>query len=90
MMTGRAGESHYPLETLLATTPLFGLYSGTFFVAMFFVLSGFVLSYRFLLTPQREIVFSSACRRYLRLAYPVLFTTAFYAALMWGGMLSGA
>lgn len=88
MMTGQPGDSHHPVELLFATTPLFSLYSGTFFVALFFVLSGFVLSYRFLVEKKREIVFSSACRRYLRLAYPVLFTTAFYCLLILGGMLS--
>jgi peptidoglycan/LPS O-acetylase OafA/YrhL len=88
MLTGKAKDMHHPVELLLAQTPAFILYSGTFFVAIFFVLSGFVLSYAYLLKQKKEILISSALRRYIRLGFPVVFTTLIYCILMSLGYLS--
>jgi hypothetical protein len=46
-------------------------YKGSFAVAVFFVLSGFVLSLSFFRTRDVRVVTSAAVRRYPRLALPV-------------------
>lgn len=58
----------------IATTPLNVLYSGNFAVCIFFVLSGFVLSYKFFVTKDKQALVASAYKRYLRLAIPVIFS----------------
>ena len=55
----------------VARSPLDFWYHGAFAVVVFFVLSGFVLSYSFLRSPRHETLTSAALRRYLRLAVPV-------------------
>ncbi|MBE1445684.1 acyltransferase family protein [Paenibacillus sp. OAS669] len=47
------------------------LYSGHFAVCMFFVLSGFVLSYKFFQTGNIQFIKDSAIKRYVRLVVPV-------------------
>ncbi len=47
------------------------LYNGNFAVCIFFVLSGFVLSHKFFLKRDKEIVTEGAIKRYVRLALPV-------------------
>ena len=56
----------------LANSPMTSLVSGPFAVTIFFVLSGFVLSYSFFRRGRIESIQSAAVRRYLRLALPVL------------------
>lgn len=51
---------------------LVGLYSGQAYVALLFLLSAYVLSYRFFLQGDVSIVINSALRRYIRLAIPNL------------------
>ncbi len=46
-------------------------YNGNFAVCIFFVLSGFVLSHKFFLQKNHEIITESAVKRYARLAIPV-------------------
>jgi peptidoglycan/LPS O-acetylase OafA/YrhL len=46
-------------------------YNGNFMVCIFFVLSGFVLSYKFFVKKDHEILTQSASKRYLRLVIPV-------------------
>ena len=82
MVTGREALSHNQWEQIIATSPLYALYSGTACVAFFFVLSGFVLSYGYFTTRSKEKIVSSASKRYLRLAIPVLFTNLLYFQLM--------
>lgn len=50
------------------------LWDGNFAVCIFFVLSGFVLSHKFFLKKEEEIVTASAVKRYFRLALPVAFS----------------
>jgi peptidoglycan/LPS O-acetylase OafA/YrhL len=59
-------------ETELYGTPFSALFSGTFAVAIFFVLSGFVLSIGFFQTGKSQIIKSLAIKRYLRLMIPAL------------------
>lgn len=61
------------IPTIVAKTPLCLFYAGDFMVCIFFVLSGYVLTYKYFKTKDREILISSATRRYLRLFIPVIF-----------------
>jgi peptidoglycan/LPS O-acetylase OafA/YrhL len=67
-------EQSNKLIQFVVTSPLNVLYSGSFAVSIFFVLSGFVLSYKFFKTGDTESVISTAFKRYLRLALPVTFS----------------
>ncbi|EGG31934.1 acyltransferase [Paenibacillus sp. HGF5] len=69
---GREEIEHFAFEGIAARTPFNLLFNGNFSVCLFFVLSGYVLSYRFFGTGDRFIVYSSAIRRYFRLALPAL------------------
>ncbi len=69
-MPGRAQNAGF--EDSLYGHPLAVFISGTFAVAIFFVLSGFVLSIGFFKTKKLEIVKKLAARRYLRLMLPAL------------------
>lgn len=69
---GREEIEHFAFEGIAARTPFNLLFNGNFSVCLFFVLSGYVLSYRFFGTGDRFIVYSSAIRRYFRLAVPAL------------------
>ncbi|MEI7890423.1 MAG: acyltransferase [bacterium] len=57
-------------------------YNGNFAVCIFFVLSGFVLSHKFFLHRDREILKESAIKRYLRLVVPVAFSVLLAFVLM--------
>ena len=63
------------IEPQIATSPLNVIYNGNFFVCIFFVLSGYVLSYKFFKYKDDKAITSSAVRRYIRLMLPVLFST---------------
>jgi peptidoglycan/LPS O-acetylase OafA/YrhL len=66
------------LEMLITPTPFNILYNGNFAVCLFFVISGYVLSYAYFQTREQEFIFSSAFRRYPRLIIPVLATSVLY------------
>ncbi len=74
---GNPAIVHFAFETPASRTPFNILFNGNFSVCIFFVLSGYVLSYRFFQRKQNTIVYSSAARRYFRLAVP-----AFVSALL--------
>jgi len=74
---GQSGYVHMRngLELAVAASPLHVLYNGTFSVAIFFVLSGFVLTYQFFRDRQTGISLGPiAMKRYTRLLIPVLFS----------------
>ena len=58
------------------------LYSGNFAVCIFFVLSGFVLSYKFFQQKDSKIIKEGAVKRYMRLAIPVAFSVLCAFVLM--------
>lgn len=60
------------IELFLHGNPIVGLLSGTFAVAIFFVLSGFVLSVGYYQTKNDTIIKKLAAKRYLRLMLPAL------------------
>jgi peptidoglycan/LPS O-acetylase OafA/YrhL len=76
MVNGDHGVSHMPysIELFFAKSPLYILYSGNFAVCIFFVLSGFVLSYKYFKTENTQIVIATAFKRYFRLVIPVCFS----------------
>ncbi|MDB5183466.1 MAG: acyltransferase 3 [Candidatus Saccharibacteria bacterium] len=59
-------------EDNLYGNPISVFFSGTFAVAIFFVLSGFVLSIAFFQTGKLDIIKKLATKRYLRLMLPAL------------------
>lgn len=79
MYTGNAAETntHSQIELFFAKSPLNFLYNGHFAVCIFFVLSAYVLSYRFFRTKELSIVSRSAIRRYIRLEIPIIVSVLF-------------
>ena len=73
VLTGNPAQAHLPgaLDAALYKVPNF-LYNGNFAVCVFFVLSGYVLSYKFWQEKDARRVTASACRRYFRLTLPIL------------------
>ncbi len=69
---GDARLAHTPIESAIYGTPITLLFAGTLAVAIFFVLSGFVLSIGFFQTGDEAIVKKLATGRYLRLMLPAL------------------
>ena len=67
-----APVQHFRFEDNIHGTPLEGFISGTFSVAVFFVLSGFVLTVGFFTTKNSEGIKKLAAKRYLRLMLPAL------------------
>lgn len=67
---GNGEISHFSFEIPASQTPFNLLFNGNFSVCLFFVLSGYVLSYRFFRSKDNAIIYSSAARRYFRLAVP--------------------
>lgn len=67
-----APVQHMRFEDNFYANPIAALWSGTFAVAIFFVLSGFVLSIGYLQSRKREHIERLAIKRYLRLVLPVL------------------
>lgn len=67
--------SHFGnLEQFFSNTPLGLIGAGNFSVCIFFVLSGYVLTYKYFKTRDNSIIISSAVRRYIRLFVPVFAT----------------
>ncbi|WP_300357579.1 acyltransferase [Fluviicola sp.] len=59
------------IELLIAKTPLNIFFNGGFAVSIFFVLSGFVLSYKFHRSGNHKLLREYAAKRYFRLLIPV-------------------
>ncbi|WP_274648835.1 acyltransferase family protein [Paenibacillus humicola] len=63
-----------PVVHAMAESPLGLLFQGHFAVCLFFVLSGYVLSFKYLSSGNPEWLKSGAARRYVRLAVPMAFS----------------
>ncbi len=75
------------LEFLLRETPLNIFYNGGFAVYVFFVLSGYVLTYKYFQKKDDMIIVGGAVRRYFRLLGPILISIlASYLLLSFGLM----
>jgi peptidoglycan/LPS O-acetylase OafA/YrhL len=79
---GRPEIEHFAFESFAARTPVNLLFNGNFSVCLFFVLSGYVLSYRYFRTKDPIHVYSSALRRYFRLAVPAVLSILFAYLIM--------
>ena len=73
-------KRHVP--EVLRETPLKIIYSGYFFVVVFFILSGFVLPLRYFKTGKETCITGGTFRRYLRLMLPVLMIQSLYYLFM--------
>ncbi|MEO6303884.1 MAG: acyltransferase [Bacteroidia bacterium] len=62
----------YSLDMLVANSPLSIFMNGSWAVCMFFTLSGFVLSQKYLTTNNTLVLKESIGKRYFRLAIPIL------------------
>ncbi|NSB23372.1 acyltransferase family protein [Clostridium saccharoperbutylacetonicum] len=69
-------------DALISRTPFNLFFNGNASVCMFFILSGYVLSCKFFKYKEKNIVISSAIRRYLRLMIPVLSSIVLVFILM--------
>ncbi|MDR0269754.1 acyltransferase [Paenibacillus sp.] len=83
---GKPEIVHFGFESFVARTPLNLLFNGNFSVCVFFVLSGFVLSWRYFQTKDKIHIYSSALRRYLRLAVPATLSVVFAYGVMLLGL----
>ncbi|MCQ1536384.1 acyltransferase [Methanosarcina sp. KYL-1] len=72
------------LDLVFSSTPLGLIGAGDFSVCIFFVLSGYVLTQKYFKTRDKNIIISSAVRRYIRLFVPV------FAAVMLSYLLASA
>lgn len=72
LLVGATTGLHSKLEPLIYQTPLYLAIAGNFAVTLFFLISGYVLSYKFYVTGRNSIVISGAFRRYFRLMPTVL------------------
>jgi peptidoglycan/LPS O-acetylase OafA/YrhL len=83
-----AAQGHGLWEDEFATSPFNIIVNGNFAVCLFFVLSGFVLSHRFLDTGDLDGLRRLAIKRYLRLALPVLAAVLLAWAILAAGSYS--
>ncbi|MEK4196131.1 acyltransferase [Paenibacillus sp. FSL L8-0323] len=65
------------LELIIAKSPLNLLYNGDFAICVFFILSGYVLSYKYSVTGNIKVLTESAVKRYIRLLVPVFASVIF-------------
>ena len=84
LFTGNLYEVHINnnVEVFLAKSFLSIFYSGNLAVPILFVLSAYVLSFRFFIYQDSKIATDSAYRRYPRLVFPVLFSVILSYLLM--------
>nr|WP_277875428.1 acyltransferase [Acetobacter lambici] len=68
-------------EHFIANTPLNLFYSGLPPVTLFFIMSGFVISYKYNKTRDRKIITNSALKRYFRFLIPVTISYVFMYVL---------
>jgi peptidoglycan/LPS O-acetylase OafA/YrhL len=78
---------HSTLAILLSLTPLRVIYDGSFAVSIFFVLSGFVLSFSFIHSHDVQQLSNAAIRRYIRLVFPIAVSVLFAFSLQASGLL---
>ncbi|MBC7861390.1 MAG: acyltransferase [Bacteroidia bacterium] len=88
LYSGNPSESHFQntaTERAIAISPVSILYNGNLAVCIFFVLSGFVLSYKFFVTDSSAALITMGIKRYPRLIIPVAASSLLtYGILKWG------
>ena len=88
--TVRAVAQKYPVEEIFGSAPFTILFNGTFPVCIFFVLSGYVLSQRFIQTGDRGVLYDGALKRLPRIIVPVLASVLLAWALLTAGLMATA
>jgi len=76
----------FPLYIRIALLMSFAYILRDFSVCIFFVLSGYVLTFTFFSTANQEILVSGAVRRYFRLLIPILFLLVVTYVLIFPGL----
>jgi peptidoglycan/LPS O-acetylase OafA/YrhL len=79
---GKPELAHHPYELFFYMTPLSVLFNGNFMVCIFFVLSGYILSYKYFLTNTKPNIVTASLKRYIRLGLPVFATIVLAYTLM--------
>lgn len=79
---------HIGLERWIYNSPLNLLIAGEFAVCIFFIISGFVLSYRYFYSQDPALATSGAVRRYVRLMPAVFASVMLSFALLAAGLYS--
>jgi len=69
---GEEARLHNTFELIIYRTPLNIFFSGIFALSIFYLLSGYFLSYKYFRFYREERLITSMVRRYLRLAIPTL------------------
>lgn len=76
----------FPLYIRIPALLTFAYIGRNFSICIFFVLSGFVLTYAFFRTGRHETLVSGAVRRYIRLLVPILFVLVLVYVLIYPGL----
>lgn len=74
------------IEVIISKSPLNIIYSGNLAVCVFFVLSGYVLTYKFFQRKDQRILISGAFRRYIRIFLPAFTSILVAYFLMVAGL----
>lgn len=85
LYTGNPASAHFyntEFESTIAISPLNIFYNGNFAVCLFFVLSGFVLSYRYFKSNDLHVLVDYSIKRYFRLLIPVTFSILFVIIIL--------
>ena len=90
VLPGSEARLHFAFEPYLERSPLMILFASHLAVLIFFIHSGFVLSWKYLNAPDARILLSMAIRRFFRLGIPIGFAVWFAYALMRAGLMSNA
>lgn len=90
MHTGQLEDVGSGIDLSIFNSPLSFIYSGSFSVALFFVMSGYVLTIKFARTGDERVIRSLFIKRYFRLMPPVLVSTLFAYTLMRSGLMNNA
>lgn len=80
--TKGVGQAQFGFEKIIYTSPLQLLVAGNFAVCIFFILSGFVLSYAFFQTGRTGLALAAATKRYFRLMPPILVSVLMSYAIL--------
>ncbi len=78
MFFGNIERNHFVNEHQYSTSPLQLFFNGSFAVCIFFVLSGFVLSLKYLQTKDNDVLREYTLKRYFRLIIPIFASSLLY------------
>jgi Predicted acyltransferases len=84
LYTGDINQTHTSkfLEIYISNSPLNIFYAGNFVVCIFFILSGFLVTYKFFKYKDSKCIYSGAIKRYFRLVIPSVFSIVIVYIMM--------